>query len=168
MPSKKPTKTNKKWTFLLEGIFYLSYAIELATFHWISFAQVPRVLERHLNVLRLISVYRNTPFTWQDGMSEWRGNGGLIFGMSGDECIGIMRLDAKRTYHTLSSFVISPSMRGKGIGSQWMRQLDCIHTPIYLQVKQDNIHAIHLYEQSGFEMEDVSNGRYIMRKDRMQ
>lgn len=56
-------------------------------------------------------------------------------------------------------------MRGKGVGTQWMRQLDCIQTPIYLQVQQDNAHAIRLYEYSGFEIEDISNGRYIMRKN---
>lgn len=120
-----------------------------------------------ISLLHLVSAYRETPFTLQDARSEWRGNGGIVFGMHQDECVGMMRLDAKRTYWTLSSFIISPVWRGNGLGKAWLTQLDSIKNPIYLQVKQDNQSAYGLYTSQGFETETISNGRYIMYKKEM-
>ena len=44
----------------------------------------------------LLTEYRQTPFTLQDGLSEWKGKGGLWIAESTD-LVGIARLDEYRT-----------------------------------------------------------------------
>ena len=72
-----------------------------------------------------------------------------------------MRLDEKRTYWDLSSFVVSPKFRGNGIGNDLLNSI-FFDKPIYLKVKQDNP-AITLYQKNNFKQVAVSNGRYIMK-----
>lgn len=78
----------------------------------------------------------------------------------------MLRLDYRRTYTELSSFVVTPSMQGKGIGQQMLEHVvDAAilsDTPICLKVKQDNP-AQFLYSRYGFRRCAVSDGRYYMK-----
>lgn len=106
-------------------------------------------------------MYRETPFSIQDGLAEWKGQGGLLLATQGDELLGLLRLDQRRTYWALSSFVVNPAFRGHGVGSTMMDAVLGCGVPIRLQVKQDNP-AQWLYRRHGFREECVSNGRILM------
>ena len=110
---------------------------------------------------RLVSEYRCTPFSLQDGMSEWKGNGGLLIAKD-VKLIGLLRMDNSRTHWGLSSFVIDSEFRGCGYGATMLAIANTVDKPVYLKVQQDNP-AFHLYERSGFQTDCVSNGRYIMK-----
>lgn len=61
-----------------------------------------------LQIPKLLSAYRNTPVTWQDVLSESKGNGGLWVAHTPTDLIGLLRMDTRRTYWKLSSFVVDP------------------------------------------------------------
>lgn len=74
----------------------------------------------------------------------------------------MLRLDHKRTYSELSSFVVDPTFRGQGIGEEMLTHvLQKSDNPIWLRVQQDNP-AQFLYERQGFRKCSVSNGRYLL------
>lgn len=129
---------------------------------WTPFQRIPP----SNTVVRLLSAYRGTPFTYRDGLSEWKGDGGLLFATRDEEIVGLLRLDYRRTYTELTSFAVSPSMQGKGIGQQMLDSVitaaTLSHTPVYLKVKQDNP-AQFLYSRNGFRRCAVSDGRYHMK-----
>lgn len=111
----------------------------------------------------LLSDYRNTPFSLQDGLCEWKGNGGLLFLHQEETLLGMLQLKKLSSFWELSSFVIHPQYQGKGYGKRMLQTtMDSIDLPVCLRVKQDNP-AQHLYKSVGFETECVSNGRYIMK-----
>ena len=111
----------------------------------------------------MISAYRDTPFSIQDALSEWRGDGGLLVATRGEDVAGLLRIDRRRTHWILSSFVVNPTFRGHGTGSSMVDAiLRSADVPIWLQVKQDNP-AQTLYRRHGFEDQCVSNGRILMR-----
>jgi len=111
----------------------------------------------------LLSAYRKTPFTLQDGLSEWKGEGGLLFATKDENLIGLLRLDKRRTYYELSSFVVDSSHRGLGCGKQLLEHaVNNTDLPIWLRVQRDNP-AYALYSRYGFETRDLLNNRFVMR-----
>lgn len=115
------------------------------------------------SVPALLGDYRKTSFALQDGLSEWKGTGGLLFATRDETLLGMMRLDRHRTYYELSSFVVHPSYQGFGCGGQMLRHvIKHSDLPIWLRVQQDNP-ACALYSRYGFQTKEVSNGRYLMK-----
>jgi GNAT superfamily N-acetyltransferase len=112
---------------------------------------------------RVLSEYRNTNFTLEDGLAEWKGDGYLCLAEANNTFVGIARLDKFRTFWGLSSFVIDSKYRGFGYGSKFLKHITDLEDPIYLRVKQDNQHAIQLYQNEGFETIGYTEGRYLMR-----
>jgi ribosomal protein S18 acetylase RimI-like enzyme len=130
----------------------------------LAIIRVPFSLLSQVNlrgVSELVSEYRQTSFTLQDGLSEWKGNGCLYIAYS-NGIAGIMRLDEKRNYYDLSSFVVNSQFRGCGIGNQLLNSLPT-QKPVYLKVKQEN-KAILLYERHHFKTIETRTGRHIMKK----
>ncbi len=110
-----------------------------------------------------MSEYRKTPFTLQDGLSEWKGNGGLLFAVDDENLIGVMRLDTYRTYVELSSFVVNPMYQSRGYGGKMLRHaIKLTDMPIWLRAQRDNP-ACTLYSRHGFEQRDLVNNRFVMR-----
>ena len=110
----------------------------------------------------LLSAYRQTSFTMQDGISEWKGDGKLCIAEYDSKLAGILRLDSKRNYWALSSFVVSSEFRGLGIGQNMLGSLN-LDKPVYLKVKQDNP-AINLYLRNNYKTLETLDGRHIMKK----
>ncbi len=111
----------------------------------------------------LLTKYRNTPFTLQDGFSEWKGSGGLLLATKDDRLLGLLRLDQHRTYYELSSFVVDSSQRGMGCGKQLLQHaIDNLDLPIWLRVHRDNP-ACALYLRNGFQQKELVNNRYLMK-----
>lgn len=116
------------------------------------------------SVPTLLSEYRKTPFTLQDGLSEWNGTGGLVFATKDQNLIGMMRLDRRRTYYELSSFAVDPRYQGAGYGGQMLKNIvENLDLPIWLRVHRDNP-AFTLYSRYGFETRDLVNNRVVMRR----
>jgi ribosomal protein S18 acetylase RimI-like enzyme len=146
------TKTNTKLFLFVQNI--------LQKLIWTPFSLLPRTSPR--NLVRLLGDYRQTSFEWKDGLTEWKGNGGLLFATNHETVIGMLRLDYKRTYTELSSFVVDPDFRGQGIGDTMLAHvIQNSKNPIWLQVQQDNP-AQRLYQRNGFRKWKVSNGRYLL------
>ena len=121
--------------------------------------------QEHLqaSVPSLLSSYRKTPFTLQDGLSEWKGKGGLLFATKDENLIGMLRLDQRRTYLELSSFVIHPAYQSCGFGGQMLqRVIENTDSPIWLRVHRDNP-ACALYLRNGFKQKEIVNNRYLMK-----
>lgn len=115
------------------------------------------------SVPALLSSYRKTPFTLQDGISEWKGKGGLLFATKDENLIGLLRLDKHRTYYELSSFVIHPAYQGYGYGGQMLQHaIQNTELPIWLRVQRDNS-ACALYSRHGFKTQELFNNRFVMR-----
>ncbi len=115
------------------------------------------------SVPTLLTAYRKTPFTLQDGFSEWKGDGGLLFATKDQNLIGMLRLDRHHKYYELSSFVVDPSHRGLGCGKQLLEHvINITDLPIWLRVQRDNP-AFTLYSRYGFETRDLVNNRFVMR-----
>lgn len=115
------------------------------------------------SVPALLSAYRKTPFTLQDGISEWKGKGGLLFATKDENLIGLLRLDKHRTYYELSSFVIHPAYQGHGYGGQMLQHaIENTELPIWLRVHRDNP-ACALYLRNGFQQKELVNDRYLMK-----
>lgn len=116
------------------------------------------------SVPRLLTEYRKTPFTLEDGLSEWKGTGGLVLATKDQNLIGMMRLDRRRTYYELSSFVVDPAYQGSGYGGQMLKNIvENVDLPIWLRVHRDNP-AFTLYSRYGFETRDLVNNRLVMRR----
>jgi ribosomal protein S18 acetylase RimI-like enzyme len=111
----------------------------------------------------LLSAYRKTPFTLQDGLSEWKGDGRLLLATKDENLIGLLRLDRHRTYYELSSFVVDPAYQGFGYGGKLLQHaINSVDLPIWLRVQRDNP-ACALYSRYGFETRDLVNNRFVMR-----
>lgn len=111
----------------------------------------------------LLSAYRKTNFTLQDGLSEWKGDGRLLLATKDQNLIGMLRLDRHRTYYELSSFVVDPAYQGYGYGGQLLKYaIQSTDLPIWLRVQRDNP-ACALYSRYGFETRDLVNNRFVMR-----
>ena len=108
----------------------------------------------------LVSKYRNTPFSIQDGLSEWK-DGYLHIAEYNGSLAGIMRLDERRTCWGLSSFIVNEDLRGCGIGTALLNSID-LDKPVYLKVQQDNP-ALNLYKRHNFKIIEKLNGRYNMK-----
>lgn len=112
---------------------------------------------------KLLTEYRKTPFSLVDGLSEWKGNGGLLFATKDENLIGMLRLDRYRTYYELSSFVVNPTYQGSGYGGQMLKEvIGNSDIPIWLRVHRDNP-AYALYSRHGFEEQELFNNRFVMR-----
>jgi ribosomal protein S18 acetylase RimI-like enzyme len=111
----------------------------------------------------LLSGYRKTNFTLQDGLSEWKGDGRLLLATKDEALIGMLRLDRHCTYYELSSFVVNPAYQGCGYGGKLLQHaIHSVDLPIWLRVQRDN-HACALYSRYGFETRDLVNNRFVMR-----
>ena len=111
----------------------------------------------------LLTEYRKTSFTLQDGLSEWKGDGGLLLAVRDESLIGMMRLDRRRTYFELSSFVVDPKYQSCGYGGKMLKQAIALtDMPIWLRAHRDNP-AVTLYSRYGFETRDLVNNRFVMR-----
>lgn len=96
-------------------------------------------------------------------MSEWKGNGGLLFLHKEDLLLGMLQMKQLNHSWELSSFVVSPEFQGKGLGKRMIQAcLDSTDSPVCLRVKQENP-AQRLYESLGFKRECASDGRYYMK-----
>lgn len=138
----------------------------MAKLIWTPFQLLPRLFSvqprLQTAVPTLLSEYRNTPFSLQDGLSEWKGTGGLLIAQQDEELVGLLRMDKYRTYWGLSSFVLDPAFRGQGHGMSMLKMATSIGDPVLLRVQQDNP-AYNLYRRGGFCDECVSNGRVLMK-----
>ncbi len=115
------------------------------------------------SVPNLLTNYRKTPFSLQDGLSEWKGEGGLLFATKDENLIGLLRLDKHRTYYELSSFAIHPTYQGQGYGGQMLQHaIKNSELPIWLRVHRDNP-ACALYLRNGFQQKELTNDRYLMK-----
>jgi ribosomal protein S18 acetylase RimI-like enzyme len=145
---------------------YLSI-ITLAKLLWAPFKTISRAMSTHeqlrVSVPSLLTSYRKTPFSFEDGMSEWKGEGGLLFATKDENLIGLLRLDKHRTYVELSSFIVNPAYQGSGYGG---KMLDTVikhsELPIWLRVHRDNP-AYALYSRHGFQRKELVNNRYLMK-----
>ncbi len=116
-----------------------------------------------LSLPRLLTEYRKTPFILQDGLSEWKGDGSLVFATKDENLIGMLRLDKKRNYYELSSFAVDPTYQGCGYGGKMLKHvIENVDLPIWLRVQRDNP-ACSLYSRHGFEKIDLFNNRFVMR-----
>lgn len=116
-----------------------------------------------VSVPALLSTYRNTPFTLQDGLSEWKGTGGLLLAHTNTSVLGLLQMKRSRTFWELSSFYVDPKEQGHGYGTQLLRYaLENADAPVCLRVKQDNP-VQHWYRSSGFHTEEHSDQRYYMK-----
>jgi ribosomal protein S18 acetylase RimI-like enzyme len=135
-------------------------------FKLLPFSEVSRVVQQSVqlqtSIPALLSTYRQSPFTIQDILSEWKGDGGILLAQQNSSLLGLLRLDKRRTYWEVSSFIVDPLYRGQGIGSRMLNRLD---VPIYLKVRQENEHAIQLYKKHQFAIETYCEGRYIMKNN---
>ncbi len=134
---------------------------------WVPFRSLPRFYSTHPTfyhaVPSLLTEYRDTPFTLEDGLSEWKGNGGLVFLEKDTQLLGMLQLKPSRTFWELSSFVLHQKYQGKGYGRALLEScLRATDRPVCLRVKQDNP-AKRLYESVGFRVEELSNERYYMK-----
>ena len=112
----------------------------------------------------MIAEYRKTSFTLADGLSEWKGSGFLYIAEHRGNVAGIMRLDEKKNYWGLSSFIVDPSLRGIGLGNKMLDSLRLLNKPVYLNVQQDNP-ALKLYLRNDFKVLEAKNGRYHMKRE---
>lgn len=84
-----------------------------------------------------------------------------------DRKVAYYHLEKGNTEAELDDLYVLPQFRGKGIGTQILR--DCIATmnlPIFLYVFKNNADAIRLYQRVGFEItESIGKTRLIMRRD---
>ena len=121
------------------------------------------------SVSRLLTHYRGTSFTPQDALSEWKGQGGLVFGIQQETLVGMARLDELRCQSwALSSFVVDSAFRGQGEGRNLL--LACLSLlpkeKVHLRVRQENGTAYQLYKSFGFQELGVTDGRYLMELNR--
>ena len=115
------------------------------------------------SVPALLTAYRKTPFTLQDGLSEWKGDGRLLFATKDENLIGMLRLDRHRTYYELSSFVVDPTYQSCGYGGKLLQHaISSVDLPIWLRVQRDNP-ACALYLRNGFKQKELVNNRYLMK-----
>lgn len=138
----------------------------MAEIIWTPFKNITRAISTtpylRSSVPSLLTSYRKTPFTLQDGFSEWKGEGGLLFATKDQNLIGMLRLDKRRTYYELSSFVVHPSYQGSGYGGQMLdHAIKNTDLPIWLRVHYDNP-ACTLYSRHGFQKHDLVNSRFLM------
>jgi GNAT superfamily N-acetyltransferase len=116
-----------------------------------------------VSVPALLSTYRNTSFTLQDGLSEWKGSGGLLFLHQDASVLGLLQMKRSRTFWELSSFFVDPKEQAKGYGKQLLRYaLENADAPVCLRVKQENPAQL-LYSSMGFKTEELSDQRYYMK-----
>lgn len=141
--------------------------IKLAKLLWVPFRLLPRFYSSapayQTSVTSLLSDYRNTNFTLNDGLSEWKGDGGLWMFEQDSKILGLLQMKKRRTYWDLSSFVMNYQHRGSGYGK---KMLECCiknaDAPVCLQVRQENP-AYCLYKRLGFQTEGYADGRYFMK-----
>jgi GNAT superfamily N-acetyltransferase len=176
---KKRLDLNRK-TIVPEGIpaivaddgkpklFLSRFTIKLAKLLWVPFRNLSRFYSTRpvfsTSVVDLLSEYRKTSFCLEDGLSEWKGEGGLLFFHQQETLFGMLQMKKMTSCWELSSFVLHPLYQGKGYGKGMLKTtLESVNDlPVCLRVQQDNP-AQNLYKSVGFETECVSNGRYIMK-----
>lgn len=148
-------------------LFLLGITIKLRKLFLTPFRSLNRLFScsplLQVEVPSLLSDYRQTPFTLQDGYCEWKGSGGLVF-LQDEHCfLGMLQLTKHPSFWELSSFVLKPEAQGKGYGKHILRHcIRALDDSICLRVMQDNP-AKHLYESVGFQQQCFSNGRYYMK-----
>jgi ribosomal protein S18 acetylase RimI-like enzyme len=153
--------------FVVEKFFSYQKHSKLATLIWRSFRSLPSLLNARPNlrieIPGLLSEYRNTSVTLQDGLSEWKGEGGLWIAEDDDHLVGLLRMDKHRTFWYLSSFVVRPEFQGKGYGKQLLRTAtEHADKPVILRVKHENP-AQEMYTRHRFQEESIWDGRRYMK-----
>ncbi len=148
-------------------LFLLGITIKLRKLLRVPFRYLPRFFCSRPSYLTelpcLLSEYRQTPFTLEDGLCEWKGQGGIMFAEFNKSLQGMLQLKQGSSFWELSSFVVSPQAQGQGIGRDMLRQSkQFVDLPLYLRVKRDNP-AKRLYESEGFQTDCLSDGRYYMK-----
>lgn len=134
-----------------------------STLYRLSFSSIERCSVIY-KLPSLIAGYRRTSFTVADGLSEWKGSGFLYIAEYHGEVAGMLRLDEKRNYWGLSSFIVNPDLRSLGIGNNMLAALRNLDKPVYLNVQQDNP-ALKLYLRHGFDILEAKSGRYHMKME---
>ena len=148
-------------------LFLCGFTIKLANLLWLPFRTLPRFYSTRTafsaSVVDLLSDYRKTSFSLEDGLSEWKGEGGLLFFHKQETLLGMLQMKKMRSCWELSSFVVHPQLTGMGYGKKMLQAtLESVDSPVCLRVKQENP-AQHLYQSMGFQIESISNGRYLMK-----
>lgn len=148
-------------------LFLSGFTIKLANLLWLPFRSLPRFYSTRptfsASVVHLLSDYRKTNFTLQDGLAEWKGEGGLLFLHRQETLLGMLQMKKMSSCWELSSFVLHPHLTGMGYGKRMMKAtLESVDSPVCLRVKQENP-AQRLYQSMGFQIEMISNGRYLMK-----
>ena len=148
-------------------LFLSCVTIKLAKLLWVPFRTLSRFYSTRplftTSVVNLLSDYRKTPFTLNDGLAEWKGEGGLMFFHEQETLFGMLQMKKMTSCWELSSFVLHPLYQGKGYGKEMLKStLESVDLPVCLRVKQENP-AQNLYKSVGFQLDGVSNGRYLMK-----
>lgn len=154
------------WKSIFVKIILIINHIALAQLTWVPFKNIVRTMStnQHLRatVPPLLSDYRCSNFTLQDGLSEWKGSGGLLLVTNDCDLVGMLRLDKYRNYYELSSFVVNKLYRGNRYGEKMLQTvIKTTDMPIWLTCKRDNP-AYELYSRHKFETYGISNKRFIM------
>ncbi len=148
-----------------KNLLSLHIIFGLASF--IRFSRLSRFFESNqslsVEIPKMISKYRKTSFTLNDGMSEWKGNGGLLMVHTQEDIIGMLRIDAYRTFYSISSVIVNPIYRGNGYSNVLMNVIKGLDKPVHLRVRQHNEPAINLYSKHGFKILEPCEDRYLMR-----
>ena len=148
-------------------LFLFGFTIKLANLLWVPFRNLSRFYSSRPafqdSLPSLLTHYRGTPFTLQDGLCEWKGEGGLLFLHRQDMLLGMLQLKKLTSSYELSSFVLHPHIQGVGYGKHMLKEtVTHLDSPVWLRVKQENP-AQMLYKQIGFQTIAYANGRYIMK-----
>ena len=82
-----------------------------------------------------------------------------------NESIGILQAHELEGYWYIGEIYLIEEYRGQGIGKEVLEYEISKHRDmtICLNVYKNNTHAIELYKSLGFEITEVSDGRYIMK-----
>ena len=117
-----------------------------------------------------IAIYRQTSFTVADWIAEHTPSTRYHTQWFGDELQAYCKTEETRTGRLyLSSFVVTPSFRGAGIGKAFLTSvMDAAHQRGYdrilLKVHEDNRAAQRLYYDAGFVARQKWNKRYEMER----
>jgi ribosomal protein S18 acetylase RimI-like enzyme len=87
-----------------------------------------------------------------------------VFFHEQETLFGMLQMKKMSSCWELSSFVVHPLYQGKGFGKRMLKTtIESVNDlPVCLRVQQDNP-AQNLYKSVGFQMDGVSNGRYLMK-----
>lgn len=115
-----------------------------------------------------ISSYRQTPFTYQDWVSEHNQQTQYHSVWQGDNVAAFCKTEETRSgFLYLSSFLMAPEYRRTGLSTLFLQSIlqeanNRMYTKVLLKVHEDNRAAYRLYKKIGFSEKQKLNNRYEM------